>query len=1206
MEVDPLLANAPEVGGNRVLPPCVILNRLGKGGMGVVYRARHLNFNFDVAVKVLLPERVSEDPTFISRFRREGQITAKINHSNVLRVYDILEWAGIHYIVMELVIGDNATKRVQRRGALPIGEAVQIVYEAAQGLGEAHREGVVHRDIKPDNLMISNEGKVKVADLGLAKPQVSSGNSMLSMAGQIMGTPQYMPPEQWETPMVGPQADVWALGSTLYFLLAGKHAYAMQDDNYARLMKQILMQPFPDIRAARQDVPDGLVAVLQKATAKEAADRFADCGELAEAIENLGMKRTSLRTVVAAPEAGTMVSPASQNFDGVRQWLRDDANTRQLHTPQRGSGLTPRPQPQPPSGGGTMPVTPPAPTPPAPETPSPNPVEPPPSPKVRETRTPSVVVVPEPIPPRGGTAIVSRPPGQLPSSGKRSPLLVAAVLAVVAAGGYGAFLATQGPTPPPVTDPLAKLIQLERESQFDLAIEELRRLASADPKLRDDARLARLHDQAAQQFQSQMSWRKALERMSAGLAIESKPERLAQQKQLRTAAAGAAAALLDRRSPKDPVPKTQPVRFLGQLAADFVRELKLEDQRIPIATKPDFDVQVNLGGKAEATMTAVLADGGEEPLPGWRVAYAEEAGVTDANLQANRGTIVVPPTPTPTPTPPLPAAALRFERIGAETPSGGPVERTAGGRLKIGGKLQAPNDARPRFDNCRWSAVGASVQRPILGNDGTFRAELFDIAPGKQTIVVKAELDGFTAAEQRIEVVNLTAAPRVTIKPVGPVETKAPDVTFTVEVDGYAEQPAATVGGQPVELVLRSGNDGEVRTYEGKLKLQADDTTLEVRARNVVGTSQPSQQTWKWTAKKTSIRGWRLSVGGVSGPNSLTAAQVNYVNSSQTDLIVTAEGDELELQCGDRKFINNKVSLADLLRPNEVAPLTITAKGVRGDDTESLSVYLDTRNPTVTVDPVPPFKPGAEIVLSGRYQDASKCRELKVGTTVVPVDDAGQWRYTLTGPQTRATLEIVAFDQAGNPGRTTKDLEPQAATVTPPKPNPVDSNPQPLPVAKEQIPSGFAKPNGAKANAAGWLDQLRHVETGILLIALGWRPDGGKPSLYMASKETSEAELSGEGSANKAATDIPARTINNDFLNNRGRLLALPRPSDIQLALLEGNALIRGLNSGPGEWLQPESGGYSDTWPVHGIDGAQTFKITTMRNYLGFRTVYRP
>jgi serine/threonine protein kinase len=262
---DPLLAKVTEVNGFKHLPPCIVIGRVGSGGMGAVYRGHHLNLDIEVAVKCLKPSLVDDDPTFVDRFRREARSAARINHQNVIRVFDVAENLGLHYLIMEFVQGETARQRVDRKGPLAVAEALQIVYEASLGLGEAHRLGLVHRDIKPDNLLVSVRGQVKVADLGLAKPAISSAQSMLSAANQVMGTPPYMPPEQWSGERVTSATDVWAMGATLYYLLTGTEA--ISGDSVARIMSRIVLQPFPDVGERRADVPKAVAARLARATA---------------------------------------------------------------------------------------------------------------------------------------------------------------------------------------------------------------------------------------------------------------------------------------------------------------------------------------------------------------------------------------------------------------------------------------------------------------------------------------------------------------------------------------------------------------------------------------------------------------------------------------------------------------------------------------------------------------------------------------------------------------------------------------------------------------------------------------------------------------------------------------------------------------------------------------------------------------------------
>jgi hypothetical protein len=346
LDSDTHLERVPQVEGYRVLPPCVLYGKIGQGGMGAVYRGRHLNLDIDVAVKCLKPELVGGDEQFVVRFRREARAAAQINHQNVIRVFDVAEEKGLHYIVMELVQGETARERVQRKKQLGIGEALEIAYRAAQGLGEAHRKGFIHRDIKPDNIMISSSGQVKVADLGLAKPSLGDGQgSMLSGTNIVMGTPQYMPPEQWEnTATVTPAADVWALGATMFYLFVGGEAIAK--DSLPRIMQRIVMQPFPDVRQRRADVPEDVAKLIAKATAQRPEDRFADAGELADAIEGLATRREALRDRDAAPtsEQYTLLSPPpAKTLARIKFWLDEQgqavpAPAGKSAAPSRGIG----------------------------------------------------------------------------------------------------------------------------------------------------------------------------------------------------------------------------------------------------------------------------------------------------------------------------------------------------------------------------------------------------------------------------------------------------------------------------------------------------------------------------------------------------------------------------------------------------------------------------------------------------------------------------------------------------------------------------------------------------------------------------------------------------------------------------------------------------------------------------------------------------
>ncbi|MGC4118768.1 MAG: serine/threonine-protein kinase [Myxococcales bacterium] len=284
---DALLSGLPLQDGWPVLGGVLLQERLGRGGMGAVYRGRHQRLGIDVAVKIMvLPRTVPADHAdgFVKRFVREAQSTAAVAHENLVRIYDVNSEKGVHYLVMDFIDGESAAQTLQRRGALPEEEATRIVLGAALGLAEAHRKGIVHRDVKPDNIMVDRAGRVRVTDLGLAKSFEEDGDATaLTHDGMAMGTPAYMPPEQFVSARdVGPQADVWSLGVTLYRLLTGEAPWS--GSSPYDLGRKIEHAPLPDARRLRPGLSEGLWSVLVKCLQKDPALRFRDCGEMAEAL----------------------------------------------------------------------------------------------------------------------------------------------------------------------------------------------------------------------------------------------------------------------------------------------------------------------------------------------------------------------------------------------------------------------------------------------------------------------------------------------------------------------------------------------------------------------------------------------------------------------------------------------------------------------------------------------------------------------------------------------------------------------------------------------------------------------------------------------------------------------------------------------------------------------------------------------------------
>lgn len=292
---DPALNTVPVVEGRRRLGPCVLHDRIGAGGMGTVYRGRHLNLDIDVAVKCLDRSLAQRDQKFITRFQREARLAAAIDHENLIRVYDVGTEHDVHFIVMEFVRGETARERVARKGPLSEREALAILLGAASALGAAHARGVIHRDIKPDNIMISIDGRVKVADLGLAKPLIDT----MALTQEIMGTPNYMAPEQWADPdMVGPWTDVWALGATLFFLVAGRDPFRGASAG----------QTFPNASDARSGLTRQFLDLLHKCVHADRRRRFVDAGALLQELR--GRTVADISTQLVDPAGGGSTVPA--------------------------------------------------------------------------------------------------------------------------------------------------------------------------------------------------------------------------------------------------------------------------------------------------------------------------------------------------------------------------------------------------------------------------------------------------------------------------------------------------------------------------------------------------------------------------------------------------------------------------------------------------------------------------------------------------------------------------------------------------------------------------------------------------------------------------------------------------------------------------------------------------------------------------------
>ena len=255
-----------------------IVAKLGQGGMGVVYKAKHLKLDRVVALKVLPPWFAARDPAAVERFSREARAAAALDHPNVVTIHNVGEEGGQHFIEMELVDGESLEQRLKREGKLKVEVATKIVREAARGLAAAHARKIVHRDIKPANIMLSKQGRVKVMDFGLAKDVAADGG--LTASGEVHGTPYYMSPEQCEAKDLDGRSDLYSLGATYYHLLAGEVPY--KGDSALAIMYQHLNSPPPDVREQRDDVPDEVHAVIAKAMAIDVNSRYQTADEMIE------------------------------------------------------------------------------------------------------------------------------------------------------------------------------------------------------------------------------------------------------------------------------------------------------------------------------------------------------------------------------------------------------------------------------------------------------------------------------------------------------------------------------------------------------------------------------------------------------------------------------------------------------------------------------------------------------------------------------------------------------------------------------------------------------------------------------------------------------------------------------------------------------------------------------------------------------------
>lgn len=296
----------------QALGTCTLRRLIGRGGMGAVYLAQQTRPRRTVAVKVLMPSTfLDQKPRadFLMRFRREADAVAALDHINIMPIYEYGEQGDLAYLVMPYVTGGTLRQLLEKRGKLSLAEAVPIIEQAAAGLDSAHAQGIIHRDLKPGNILFHADGRVLLADFGLAKMVKeaqefdSNGQTALTSAGTIIGTPEYLSPEQGTGKLVDPRTDIYSLGIVLFQMLGGQVPFSGASP-VAVAIKHALEEP-PSLTAMNPAIPPSVEAVVRKAIAKNADDRYNSAGELAHALReaaNLAAERDSKKSTYAAYE----------------------------------------------------------------------------------------------------------------------------------------------------------------------------------------------------------------------------------------------------------------------------------------------------------------------------------------------------------------------------------------------------------------------------------------------------------------------------------------------------------------------------------------------------------------------------------------------------------------------------------------------------------------------------------------------------------------------------------------------------------------------------------------------------------------------------------------------------------------------------------------------------------------------------------------
>lgn len=398
--------------------PYHILRPIGMGGMAMVYRAEWLGHNMEVALKVLSPQLVAT-PELVARFKREAEALARLQHPNILPLVDYGEFGGQVFMALQLMPGGSLAERIKARGVMPLPEIQKVIAQVGDALGYAHQRGLVHRDVKPANVLIDGQGNYCLTDFGIAK--IYEATAQYTKTGMALGTPTYMSPEQVNAAQLDGRSDLYSLGIVLYEMATGRVPF--DGDTPFAVAFMHVQKALPAPRSLNPAIPPKLEKVIQKALAKKPGDRYQNMGELIKALQAVG--------------EANIIPPSQQPKPTIAQSAPQVSQAPPAPTPTATKPVTPAKPLTPPNVAAAKPVTPP----PAVMT---KPITPP----------PAALAKPTPAKP---TTL----PGWLWAGGAVLGLLIliACVASLFAAALPGAFApptATPSRTPPPLASPTSR------------------------------------------------------------------------------------------------------------------------------------------------------------------------------------------------------------------------------------------------------------------------------------------------------------------------------------------------------------------------------------------------------------------------------------------------------------------------------------------------------------------------------------------------------------------------------------------------------------------------------------------------------------------------------------------------------------------------------------------------------------------------------